>query len=375
MVEVNAGRKASARAMIDQLPLIGSRPRRWGSAGEGHRLNMNVNIPAIELLLKYTASGIGSVAGPMLAPWRAGREAKAKQIAARGDVETRKILSEGQADTVHIIASAQAEALGILASPDFNVRGEIEINDAIAQRIQFQEEKRQSNIRTVVRQAALQLGEQELPDSEPNHDWTARFFNEVPDVSSDEIQLLWAKVLAGEVKCPGNTSLLTLDILRNLDQVTALLFRKLCSACVSIMVREHTIDCRVPSLGGNAASNSLEQYGLGFNSLNRLNEHGLIISDYNSWFDYQVCIVNQSESKQPLLAFTFQDQHWALVSTAQRQGREFRLSGVALTQSGRELSRIVGLEPMDDYVQGLREFFGRKNLQMGIVENWNPMLV
>ena len=45
------------------------------------------------------------------------------------------------------------------------------------------------------------------------------------------------------------------------------------------------LDARVPSLGGNAAQNSLEAYGLGFGNLNVLNEHGLIIADYNSWFD------------------------------------------------------------------------------------------
>ena len=49
-------------------------------------------------------------------------------------------------------------------------------------------------------EAARQLGDKSVANSDPDHDWTARFFNGVQDVSSKEMQLLWAKVLAGEVE-------------------------------------------------------------------------------------------------------------------------------------------------------------------------------
>ena len=40
-------------------------------------VDVNVKVPALEKLLDYTASGIGAVAGPMLAPWKARKEAEA----------------------------------------------------------------------------------------------------------------------------------------------------------------------------------------------------------------------------------------------------------------------------------------------------------
>ena len=40
-------------------------------------LNIKVSVPAIEKLVDYTASGIGSVAGMMLTPARARKEAEA----------------------------------------------------------------------------------------------------------------------------------------------------------------------------------------------------------------------------------------------------------------------------------------------------------
>ena len=319
---------------------------------------MDLNVKALEKLVDYAASGIGSVAGSMLAPWRARREALAKQIAAKGD-----------AAALLIQAEAQAEARAILVSQDTDVTGELDIANTVNQRIQFQERKRQINIVSVVRQAANQLGDKEVENNEPDHDWTARFFNDVQDVSSEEMQSLWAKVLAGEVERSGSTSTRTLGILKNLDKATARLFRKFCSACVFLSPDgKGLIDARVPSLGGSAGNNSLKAYGLHFDALNILNEHGLIISDYDSRLSIGLKLDNPPQLIR--MPFRFQDRYWILIPTGERDlGKEFRPSGVALTRSGRELSGIVGLESMEQFSQALSSFFQREKLQMTEVES------
>lgn len=322
---------------------------------------VELQVKALEKLVDYAASGIGSVAGSMLAPWRARREALAKQITAEGD-----------ANVLLIQAEAQAKARAILVSQNTDLTGELDITNTVNQRIQFQEQKRQINIASVVRQAAGQLGDKEVGNNEPDHDWTARFFNEVQDVSSEEMQFLWAKVLAGEVERAGSTSLRTLGILKNLDRATARLFRKFCSACVFLSPDGKTLmDARVPSLGGNAGSNSLGAYGLDFDALNRLNENGLIISDYNSWYDYRLSTGLRLDNPQQLIRipFRFQGRYWVLVPTSERNpDKELRLSGVALTRSGRELSRVVGSEVMGEFSQALSSFFQKQKLQMMEVE-------
>ncbi|MDE0534305.1 MAG: hypothetical protein OXI01_23070 [Albidovulum sp.] len=91
-------------------------------------VNVNLKVPAFEMILKYTASGIGAVAGPMLAPWKARREAAARLI------------------------EAEAEARRSLIAPDDAERGMLNIGPGgIQQRIEFQEKKRQANIASVVR--------------------------------------------------------------------------------------------------------------------------------------------------------------------------------------------------------------------------------
>ena len=60
-------------------------------------MDINIKITALEKLMDYTASGIGSTAGFLFSPWIAGRTARAKVIAAGGDAEQERILAEGRA--------------------------------------------------------------------------------------------------------------------------------------------------------------------------------------------------------------------------------------------------------------------------------------
>ena len=176
-------------------------------------VNVTLTVPGFEKLVDVTASGIGAVAGPMLARWTARQHAAAKLIEARS-----------QADSLQLIAQAQADARRALTAPAA-ARGTVEITqEQIVQRLEFQEEKRQLNIASVVRQAAEELGDEEVDPGEPDHDWTARFFEYVQDVSEEDVWRIWARILAGEVRAPGRVSLRTLSILRNMSRLEAELF-------------------------------------------------------------------------------------------------------------------------------------------------------
>ena len=195
-------------------------------------VDVNLKVPALEKLVDYAASGIGAVAGPMLAPWKARQEAKARLIE-----------SKANADSLKLIADAQAEARHSLAAPDQAGCGVLEIDrDGIRQRIEFQERKRQANITSVVREAATGLGDKEVPAHEPDPDWTARFFDGVQDVSSEDMRKIWAKILSGEVEQAGRTSLRTLSILRDMSQRDAEAFLGLMEYWISDFIFEGLIE-------------------------------------------------------------------------------------------------------------------------------------
>ena len=342
-------------------------------------MDMGMLTPALSKLADYAASGIGSVAGPMLASWRARREADAKLIAAQGEADSLEILAGGQSEAIKIIAEAQVEARQMLVSPNSIVQGEIEFSETVKQRIQFQEEKRKRNIEAIVTKAAWELSHGHVQDHEPDHDWTARFFNDIQDVSAEEMQTLYARILAGKVEKPGSTSVRTLSILRNIDQATARLFKNFCSLCVSIRLNGNEfMDARVPHLGDYRDGNSLKEFGLEYGKLNILNEYGLITSEYNSWYDIQSSIGLALPEAQHLLHIPvyFQGKYWILVAkSAGVQGREFRLHGVALTKSGQELSRIIDVEPAGHFSQQLRAYFEKNNLKMIEVGSWEPQII
>lgn len=95
-------------------------------------------------------------------------------------------------------------------------------------RIDYQARKKQANIENVTTNAAKYLArENEVSESEPDEDWITRFFNSAQDISSQEMQQLWGKILAGEIKQPGTYSLRALDVLRNLTKSEAQAIEKI----------------------------------------------------------------------------------------------------------------------------------------------------
>ena len=176
-------------------------------------VNVTVKVPGLEKLADYAASGLGSVAGSMLAPWAARQRAKAKLTDTRAE-----------ADSLRLIAQAQADAQKTLALDDSSKVSPSVTSEHISQRLEYQEQKRQHNIASAVGQAAAKLEGEEVSDHEPDHDWVARYFEYVQDISSEDVRKIWANILAGEVRSPGGVSLRTLSILRNMSHEEAELF-------------------------------------------------------------------------------------------------------------------------------------------------------
>ena len=186
--------------------------------------DFNLKVTALDKLLEFIASGIGAISGPILARWRAHAAADAARIEAEGQADALRIKAAAQGDTMSLITRAQAEAKSSLSIEGQVVQGEMKISKELESRIAFQEQKRQINIRSVVDLAADELSDKQVKNHEVDHDWVARFFADVQDVTSRYMQKIWAKILAGEVETPGRTSLLTLSILKNMTQRQAMLF-------------------------------------------------------------------------------------------------------------------------------------------------------
>ena len=265
-------------------------------------------------------------------------------------------------------ARAQRDSRALLIPADSTaVKGELDIAEVVQQKVEYQQEKRVRNIRNVVQRAAEELGDEQVPDVDVDHDWAARVFSDVQDVSSEQMQVLWARVLAGQVRNSGNVSIRALSVLKNLDQHTAELFRTFGSMCVRREVPQQDgktdiLDARVPSLGGDPAQNCLEEYGLSYARLHTLAEYGLTSSSFRTRFIYQASVEWPREDQVVQLAFRFQDRWWVLEPTEEYDPSEdFWLSGTALTGVGRELLRAVDMVQQDRFRRQLVAFLAESH--------------
>ena len=109
----------------------------------------------------------------------------------------------------------------------------------------------------------------EDPSAAYNFDWFMRFYESVGNVSDEEMQRVWAKILAGEVNRPGSFSLETLDVVRNLSKQDAELFTKICKHCIQASPQ----NLYLPHY-----DNYLEKCGITYSDILRLDEIGLVNS-------------------------------------------------------------------------------------------------
>ena len=324
-------------------------------------------VPAFRMIVNYVVNGL---LGPRTAPWKAKHEARAREIEAHGDAAALLIQAEAHAEALKSVSSAYQD---VAASPDFYLDAEHDLEGLVVQVMQHEHIRRQQNLLSVLSRAHDHVGDDHVSDHEPDPDWTSRFFSDVQDVSSEGMQALWAKILAGEVKRPGSTSFKTLGIMKDLDRSTATTFRRICSLSISMSGPDGiSFDRRVLSLGKDPGYNGLDSYGLSYGTLNVLDEYGLITSDYENWIDYRMFVSNNTSSTTEILLgarLEYQSRSWILLSTTDKPLKSrYRFSGVALSQSGRELSRVVDIDidskPIADYDRALRTYFESKHLRL-----------
>lgn len=298
-------------------------------------MEVKLTIPALERLIALTASGVGAVAGPMLA-----------RRAARARADTLRIEAEGKADAIKLIASAQQEAISYLSETSTSIGTEMDISKEIEARVSFQEEKRQRNMEAVVRTAADHLGDKEVNNSEINHDWTAAFFSSVQDISSEGMQQIWARILAGEVEHPGTVSIRTLFILRTMSQADAESFHRVTPyvICSVIFTEQHIIE-PIKEFPNYAHFMKLSELGL-INIASGLRM---------MWEGEKIGIIGGTNK---LYQFVHKKQDAIDISP----------SVYILTSAGEELYNTIGMEPDRNYLKSVSFFFSLHDVSIAITD-------
>lgn len=251
-------------------------------------------------------------------PWNKRRQNKADQEAEQKKIDM--IRNNPDMDIVYV-------------NGEMNVRRRDPV--ALAERAQQRELadsiRQQENLEDILELAAGEGEEQEdVSDKPVDEDWITRFFSIAKDINSDEMKIIWAKILAGEIKQPGRFSLRLLDTLRNLSTEEAQIFRRVIPFLI-----QNGDSHYVP-----AYESLLRKYGINYDCILRLDECGLIKSDTLNF---------SKKGENCEFVFCYGDNLLRITATKRPsnrriEGMSFSIHGCTVTGVGNELLRILEKE-------------------------------
>lgn len=123
------------------------------------------------------------------------------------------------------IARAEAEAALLKAQTDLQI-SELEIQAAV--RSSREQVVHHSNMASITQKAIPQIRD-DVDSEDIDTDWYTHFYKNCRYVNDQQMQQLWANILAGQANDPGSFTKRTLDIVTSLEKREAEQFTKLCS--------------------------------------------------------------------------------------------------------------------------------------------------
>jgi hypothetical protein len=250
--------------------------------------------------------------------------------------------SDAEAYRIGVVERAKAKA-----SAEGN---EIEFTmyEKIQERILYKETKRQNNIDAISQIATEQLSHEDTVSAEPvNEDWTTRFFNIIEDVTDEQMQGLWGRILAGEVKQPESYSLRTLEILRNMNKREADIFANLAN---------YLIESRNDAfIFRGDDSTALSENGFSFEDTLLMIEVGLLQSETN--------IITEFPVSQDDITHSFTSGEYFIKSIKKANSPLVQMPVFAFTKSGEELLKLIHTESCENYIKNFFSYLVKSGFE------------
>ena len=204
--------------------------------------------------------------------------------------------------------------------------------------------RRQENAERIAEKAARKVQKNARHDA-VSPDWYAHALERLWNVSDDDLQELWASILAGEVNSPGSFSKKTLSIVEDVEKEDAEIFSSLCRFSVTLengemypIVYHHNLPV-------------YKRVGINYNSLIDLASMGLIKFDGATQTFFSMY---ESEEHQVFYL-------GRCISLTIPKGGRFDMGYVKLTRAGAELCRICDLFPIDGHFEYLLSEWSKYN--------------
>lgn len=265
--------------------------------------------------------------------------------------------ADARAYEIEAIAKAEAEASEQARDIEFEatrnrveslIRSNPELAGRARQRLLAREIEGQLNIEAIAEQALHALPQQVSPEP-VSQDWRRKFFLEAENVCEADMQILWGKVLAGEVTSPGTFGFRTLDTLRQLSRHEAEVFRKACGIAMS----DGWI--AIPGIDINTV---LTPFGLTYGDILTLRDAGLVLpgDQLSKNFRPGQSIPEPEKCKSVL------SNNRVLIEISGAALANLQIQALIFTQAGREIQRLIETQENPDYLKALGAFLRQRSV-------------
>ncbi|ATE84744.1 hypothetical protein B9J07_25675 [Sinorhizobium sp. LM21] len=213
----------------------------------------------------------------------------------------------------------------------------------------LEEERNQQNIEAVTAKAIPHLTSEAKPE-ELDEDFVRYLFEKARMVSNEEMQSVWAKILAGEASKPGSFSRRSMDIVSQMRKEDAELFTRLCT---NIWM----LGDMVPMIPNIQGARSDDDCSLSFQELQHLDDIGLIT------FESVTTYRRSGFSKKALVAYY---GHPVILEFPGGPQHEMEIGHVILTSSGKDLAPISGSLPSVKAYENVLSFMLTEGLEFSV---------
>jgi hypothetical protein len=223
------------------------------------------------------------------------------------------------------------------------------IENRAIDRLLTQQIRKQDNIEKVLQIAYNETANEQEVSGEPvNDDWLNRFFNYAEDVSNEDMQTIWGKILAGEIKQPNSYSIRVLELLKNITKSEADIFVKISQFVVSGANREFIF--KFPT-------DTMVNLGITFEDILLLTEIGILSPSDN------IALTLYNENADIIIIYNNLGIRWNYFEMIAIQ---------SLTNVACQLLKLVTIEPKPNmnYLKELNKEYPSINLEYApILEN------
>ena len=262
-----------------------------------------------------------------------------------------KRMAKARAEEMRLISSTINDQMQLpMKYEDGHVSIDAADANELVQRAQnrflFQEMRKQQNIEAVVAGAYQNLETVDhVAETAVDTDWILRFFDSVATIGDGDMQILWGKILAGEVRQPGSFSLRTLETVKNISRKEAECFQKVAPLILS------DDDARFVVRDGNF----LEKYDVSFDMLMLLGDCGLM--------DVTGTVCRNYEITRGTKASLLQTEDFVLMS-AGKEDRRMLINVHPLTRAGCELFSTLNYRPSIRYFTAVADHIWNEHYRL-----------